>query len=148
MMSKILSKMFVPGTKQENISTAGKYHLATSAVGSYQKLFPRCPDLQLWEGFGKTPLPSSEDRLQGAQRHSGPPLVLPTPLYSPGQTYNRHAPSTPAGHRVQQWQCRLLWRTDGKATLNDFWQCWHTSLHILKYLKHKQKTLTLNSSIL
>lgn len=81
---KILSKMFVPGTKQENIITAGKHPFARSVVGSYQKLFPRCPDLQLWERFGKTSLPSSEDQWQGAQRRSGPPLLPSTPLYSPG----------------------------------------------------------------
>lgn len=80
--------------KQENISTAGKHHFAMSAMGSYQKLFPRCPDLQLEEGFGKTPLLSSVEKPQGAQRRSGPPLLLPTFLYSPGYPLDGHASST------------------------------------------------------
>lgn len=48
-----------------------------------------------------------------------------------------HSFHSPAGHWMQWQQCRILRRTNWEATLNDFWQCWHTSLHILKYIKHK-----------
>lgn len=102
---KILSKMFVTSTQQETISTAGKHPLATPVVGSYQKLLPRYPDVQLWEGLGKTPLPSSRTDHGELRTSFTPPYPAMQPRADLGWACSFNSP---AGHSVQQRQRRLL----------------------------------------
>lgn len=126
MMNRILSKIFMSDTRQENISTAEKHHLAMSAAGS--------DDLQLWTGFAKPPLTASEDWLQGAQGYFKTSLTPLYPTLQPrvglqrAQTFKSPSKTTKTPLE-DRWERRSAWL----LTMLTYF------LKHLKYLKCKQK---------